>query len=533
VVFADTLGTDASDLLIQAGDKVSFSGASDDDYNIEAVITSVSTTNTTNDTVTFNGRIVKQETSTADTGIVAATLIRQDRFARYRELIVYPASSDTRTTLRVEGIIEAQPLQEDDDEPLIPIEDRDVLLYGALSRQWIKTEDLELFNVNRAEFEQKFKEMVGGIEDSREIPQLKPNTIYLRQLRGTNRNRGSGLDTGIDSFGTGGGASVITGTADRVTVFDANGKLGSSDITTTELDYLDGTTSNIQTQIDSKLGGSGTQVDNTVVRWDGTGGTSIQGSGIVIDDSNAVTGITSLTVDNLVVNGNAITSSSGDIDLTPTGDVKVSTLTSGRVLIAGASGALADEAQLAASRGGTGVDPSGSTGVPTISAGTWSVSAQLPIAQGGTAGATAQAGFDNLSPTTTKGDLTVNDGTNNIRVGVGSNNQVLIADSGETSGVRWGATPASALTVTSVTDAYTVATSDDVVLCNSTTDFTLTLPAASGNSGVLFRIKNINTNIVTVDGDGSETIDGATDLSLSDQYESVTVVCDGTEWWVV
>lgn len=45
--------------------------------------------------------------------------------------------------------------------------------------------------------------------------------------------------------------------------------------------------------------------------------------------------------------------------------------------------------------------------------------------------------FDNVSPTTTKGDLIANDGTNNIRLGVGTDGQKLVADSGETSGLRW------------------------------------------------------------------------------------------------
>lgn len=45
--------------------------------------------------------------------------------------------------------------------------------------------------------------------------------------------------------------------------------------------------------------------------------------------------------------------------------------------------------------------------------------------------------FDNISPTTTKGDLIANDGTNNVRVALGTNNQVLTADSAAPSGVKW------------------------------------------------------------------------------------------------
>lgn len=45
-----------------------------------------------------------------------------------------------------------------------------------------------------------------------------------------------------------------------------------------------------------------------------------------------------------------------------------------------------------------------------------------------------------LSPTTTKGDLLVDDGTNLVRLPVGANNQILTADSSTAAGVKWGAT---------------------------------------------------------------------------------------------
>ena len=63
----------------------------------------------------------------------------------------------------------------------------------------------------------------------------------------------------------------------------------------------------------------------------------------------------------------------------------------------------------------------------------------LGIAKGGT-GQTAQtAAFDALAPSTTKGDLTVHNATDNIREPVGTNGQVLTADSAQASGVKWAA----------------------------------------------------------------------------------------------
>jgi len=64
----------------------------------------------------------------------------------------------------------------------------------------------------------------------------------------------------------------------------------------------------------------------------------------------------------------------------------------------------------------------------------------LPIANGGTGQTTAVAAFDALAPTTTKGDLIVHNGTDNIRVAVGATNgHVLTVDSATASGVKWAA----------------------------------------------------------------------------------------------
>ena len=45
--------------------------------------------------------------------------------------------------------------------------------------------------------------------------------------------------------------------------------------------------------------------------------------------------------------------------------------------------------------------------------------------------------LEDLSPTTTKGDLIVHDGTDNERLAVGGDRKVLTADSSEDLGVKW------------------------------------------------------------------------------------------------
>ncbi|MDP3785966.1 MAG: hypothetical protein Q8R05_00195, partial [Candidatus Omnitrophota bacterium] len=62
--------------------------------------------------------------------------------------------------------------------------------------------------------------------------------------------------------------------------------------------------------------------------------------------------------------------------------------------------------------------------------------------------------------------------------------------------------------------------------------FSITLPAASGNTGRSYTIKKIDSsvNAVTVDPNAAETIDGAATYALSAQWKYVTAVSNGTNW---
>jgi len=87
------------------------------------------------------------------------------------------------------------------------------------------------------------------------------------------------------------------------------------------------------------------------------------------------------------------------------------------------------------------------------------------------------------------------------------------------------------------TGAYTILETDIAILGDTTTaGFTLTLPAAAtlGIKRKLIIIKKIAAgNILTVDGNAAETIDGAATITLNNLNESVILISDGTNWKIL
>lgn len=83
------------------------------------------------------------------------------------------------------------------------------------------------------------------------------------------------------------------------------------------------------------------------------------------------------------------------------------------------------------------------------------VTGVVAIANGGTGQTTAVAAFDALSPTTTKGDLIVNNGTDNVRQAVGADTYVLTADSTQATGMKWAAASGSGLAISNDTTTAT------------------------------------------------------------------------------
>jgi hypothetical protein len=173
---------------------------------------------------------------------------------------------------------------------------------------------------------------------------------------------------------------------------------------------------------------------------------------------------------------------------------------------------------------------------------TTQVTGTLPIANGGTGQTTQTAAFDALAPTTTKGDLIVNDGSDNVRLAVGTNNYVLTADSAQATGVKWAAVAAGTTvsddTSTNATYYPTFSTATSGTFSTATVSSTkltynpslggLTATQLGASNGILFTNQTINTSVTFPTG--YEGISGKNTTVAS----GVTVtVPSGANWTIV
>lgn len=131
------------------------------------------------------------------------------------------------------------------------------------------------------------------------------------------------------------------------------------------------------------------------------------------------------------------------------------------------------------------------------------------------------------------GDLYYRDGSGNFtQLGIGSTGQVLSV----ASGVPTWQTNNPTLATSTKTTSYTIGASDTVIFANATSNnVTVTLPAASSLAGYRFYIKRIDNsaNSCMIARSGSDTIDGQTSISVDFQYTSLTVVSNGSAWYII
>lgn len=103
------------------------------------------------------------------------------------------------------------------------------------------------------------------------------------------------------------------------------------------------------------------------------------------------------------------------------------------------------------------------------------------------------------------------------------------------------AAPSTALdnVVTVVGTNYGATSANDTILVeNSGANRTVTLPTAVGNSGKILKIKKKDAgNTLFIASVLNQTLDDtditATPYSITVQYESITIISDGSDWWII
>ena len=160
-----------------------------------------------------------------------------------------------------------------------------------------------------------------------------------------------------------------------------------------------------------------------------------------------------------------------------------------------------------------------------------------------------------------KGDLiaaTANDTV--TRLSVGTNNQVLTADSAETAGIKWAAIPAQIasqtgnsgkyLSTNGTTTAWTapldltlnaqtgttytavIGDKDKLITLTNASGITLTIPSGVFAVGDSFNIAQLGAGQVTIVGSGT-SVNSASGLKLRVQYSVATVVCTATNTFLL
>lgn len=144
------------------------------------------------------------------------------------------------------------------------------------------------------------------------------------------------------------------------------------------------------------------------------------------------------------------------------------------------------------------------------------------------------------SVVTAKADLLVGASSGVVdNLAVGTNNQVLTADSSQTLGVKWATPSIPDLTLNAKTANYTLIASDvnKLVTMSDAGTLTLTVPNGVFTTGQQINVQRIGAGAVQIRNDGTTvlTSTGATSTApdLRAQYSAATIICTSSNNFTV
>ena len=147
-----------------------------------------------------------------------------------------------------------------------------------------------------------------------------------------------------------------------------------------------------------------------------------------------------------------------------------------------------------------------------------------------TADGTAIGGGGMINPMTTVGDMIVGGVSGTAaRMPIGANGTTLQVDNGIP---KWVPTKELNFDLINITTSYTLQPTDFTVCANCSTGSIVVLCPTTGiKRGQYFIIKRLDNSVnsITVNGNGN-LIDGLPTLSVSNQWDDVSIQWTGTSW---